>query len=73
MYEICAKHIFGRNIYVHSKFYCEHLSHDLCVHAHVHSLEGTLVKTLVREFVTMCRLCLSLSALPMKSELQELS
>jgi len=44
MYEICAKHIFGMNIYMHSKFSCVRLSHELCMHAHVHSLEGTLFK-----------------------------
>ena len=41
MYEICAK-IFGRNIYVRSKFSCVRSSHDMCVRAHTHSLEGTL-------------------------------
>jgi len=37
-----CKSIFGRNIYVRSKFSCVHSSHNLCVCAHVHSLEGTL-------------------------------
>ena len=38
--------VFGRNIYVRSKFSCVRSSHDLCAHAHAHSLEGrTLVVT----------------------------
>ena len=36
-----CKNISGRNVYVH-KFSCERSSHDLCAHAHAHSLEGTL-------------------------------
>jgi len=38
-----CKNIFVGNIYVRSKFSCVHSSHDLCVRAHAHSLEGTLV------------------------------
>jgi len=43
VYEICAKNIFGVNIYVRSKYSCVRSSHDLCAHAHMHSLEGTLI------------------------------
>src|SRR6218665_459872 len=42
---ICAKHIYGRNTYVRSKFSCMRSSHGLCAHAHMHSLEGTLLIT----------------------------
>ena len=35
--------IFGGKIYVRSKFSCVRSSHDLCAHAHAHSLQGTLV------------------------------
>jgi len=42
MHEICAKHIFGGNSYVRSKFSCVRSSHDLCAHAHANSLEGKL-------------------------------
>jgi len=34
--------IFGKNIYVCTKFSCVRLSHDLCACAHALSLEGTL-------------------------------
>jgi len=37
-----CKNIFGGYIYVRSKFSCVCSSHGLCVHAHAHSLEGTL-------------------------------
>jgi len=43
MYEMCAKNIFKREIYVYSKFSCVCSPHDLCASAHAHSLEGTLV------------------------------
>jgi len=33
-------------IYVNSKFSCVRSSHNLCVHAHAHSLEGALVSAL---------------------------
>jgi len=36
------KDIFGRNIYVRSKFSWVHSSHDSCACAQAHSLEGTL-------------------------------
>jgi len=39
---VCAKHIFGGNIYVRSKFPCVRLSHDLCARQ---SLEGTLLSS----------------------------
>jgi len=42
VYKICARNSFGRNIYVHSKFSCVRLSHNLCARLHAHSLEGTL-------------------------------
>jgi len=41
MYEICAKNIFGRKIYVCSMFSCVHSFRDLCVCTH--SLEEILV------------------------------
>ena len=37
-----CKHIFRKNIYVHSKSSCVPSSHDQCARAHVHGLEGTL-------------------------------
>src|SRR6218665_12218 len=45
---ICFAHmkyvqkVLLKKIYVRSKFSCVHSSHDLCAHAHAHSLEGTL-------------------------------
>ena len=39
---MCNTH-FGGNIYVRSQFSCVRSAHDLCAHAHAHSLEGTLV------------------------------
>src|SRR6218665_1688821 len=41
--QICAKRIFGGNIYVRLKFSCVRSFLDLCAGAHAHSLEGTLV------------------------------
>jgi len=37
-----CKNIFGRNIYVRSKFFCVHSSHNLCgMRAHAH-LRGNI-------------------------------
>src|SRR6218665_659443 len=33
MYKICTKKLFLKEIYVCSKFYCVHSSHELCAHA----------------------------------------
>src|SRR6218665_1243950 len=43
MYEMWAKNIFNRKIYVHSKLSCVRSSQDLCARVHAHSLEGTLL------------------------------
>jgi len=40
-----CKNSFEGNIYVRSMFSCVRSSHDLCAHAHMHSLEGTLINT----------------------------
>src|SRR6218665_502492 len=44
----CKKYVqqenFLRNTYASSKFSCVCSSHNLCAHAHVHTLEGTLVQ-----------------------------
>src|SRR6218665_3613489 len=40
-----CKNIFGRNIYVRSKFSCVRSSHDLCARTHAHISEGTLGRT----------------------------
>ena len=41
------KNIFGRNINVRSKFSCVRSSCDLCARAHAHSLEGTLLDSML--------------------------
>jgi len=47
VYENMCKNIFGRNIYVRSKFsVCACLTVCARARAHAHSLEGTLTKTL---------------------------
>src|SRR6218665_591335 len=43
-----SKNHFLRKIYLCSKFSCVRSSHHLCARAHVHSLEGTLVKTKIK-------------------------
>jgi len=49
---LCAKHIFGGNIYVRSMFSCMRSSHGLCARAHAHSLEGTLVIGVLCSFLS---------------------
>ena len=58
VYEIImCKNIFGRNIYVRSKFSCVRSSHGLCVRTHAHSLEGTLfVRLLVPDSLAVITL-----------------
>src|SRR6218665_1335310 len=63
-----CKNIFGRNIYVHSKFSCVRSSHGLCARAHTHSLEGTLVMIRLqcrnaKSLMIKCALFSTLSAL----------
>jgi len=38
------KHIFGRKIYVRSKFSCVHSPHNLCASTLAHSLEATTIQ-----------------------------
>jgi len=40
--------LFLKKIYVRSKLSCVRSPHDLCVRAHAHSLEGTLVLVFLR-------------------------
>src|SRR6218665_530480 len=42
------KSTFGRNIYVRSNFCFVSSSYDLCVRANAHSLEGTLIISMIK-------------------------
>src|SRR6218665_2063969 len=42
-----CKNVFEGNIPACCKFSCMHSSHDLCAHAHVHSLERTLLTIMI--------------------------
>src|SRR6218665_1965315 len=61
-----CKIIFGTNICVRSKFSCVRSSHGLCACAHVHSLEGTLVLTIIYTGMPFPVTTLSAVGLPLR-------
>lgn len=79
------KNHFWRKIFLHSNFYCVfsspafpyplclERSHDLCAHAHAHSLEGTLVTTVFEQtcvqHISTFTTCISFNKESLQTEL----